>query len=101
MLENLNVDGEFGNGFNFYCNKMNPDKTKDPHGGVITFPAAGYRSANAGRVVYAGSSGLYWTAIPLNYLSESYSLGFNSSSVTPAGECPNEFALPVRPIREL
>lgn len=101
MLENLNVDGEFSNGFNFYCNKMNTDKTKDPYGGVITFPAVGYRSSSAGNVVYAGCSGLYWTAIPLSYLSESYSLGFTSSSVTPAGECHNEFALPVRPVREL
>lgn len=100
MLDNFNVEGEFDNGFNFYCNKMNADKTKDPNGGVITFPAVGYRSSYDGEIVYAGSAGLYWTAVPWNYLYESYILGFNSSYVDPAGECPNNYALPVRPVKE-
>ena len=100
MSDNFNVDGEFDNGFNFYCNKMNADKTKDPDGGIVTFPAVGYRSSYDGEIVYAGSAGLYWTAVPWNYLYESYVLGFNFSYVDPAGECPNSHALPVRPIKE-
>lgn len=100
LLENLNVDGEFDNGFNFYCSKMNPDKTWNLNAGVITFPAVGYRSVDGGKVTYAGTTGLYWTAITRFYRWGSYFLGFDASHVNPREQGPTNMALPVRPVRE-
>ena len=100
LMENLNVDGEFDNGFNFYCNKMGPDKTLNPDGGVITFPAVGYRSMDAGKVTYVGSTGLYWTSTAKFNGWGSFFLGFDSLHVNPREQCPVNMALPVRPVKE-
>ncbi|RRD89274.1 fimbrillin family protein [Bacteroides heparinolyticus] len=54
----LNVNGEWNEGWNFYCGK---NKTGD----TVFFPASGYRLYNNGGVWCEGVYGVYWSAVPL------------------------------------
>ena len=53
-------------GWVFYCNKMYQASSYDVSGGVIYYPAAGFRSNGSGLLYGVNDYGYYWAAIPLS-----------------------------------
>lgn len=72
--EDINISGEWHNGYDFNNKPTNPDAS-------VYFPAVGYRDTdNNGVMVAAGVAGFYWGAIP-NYTSGGCALSFDDGNV--------------------
>jgi len=72
--EDINISGEWHNGYDFNNKPTNPDAS-------VYFPAVGYRDTdNNGVMVAAGGAGFYWGAIP-NYTSGGCALSFGDGNV--------------------
>lgn len=91
----FNTDGKFDKGWNFFCGL---NKT----GGTIYFPASGHRNYSAGAVVYVGSNGLFWSAVPSKSDSNyrGYYLRFTSSNLSLKNGSYRSAGFAVRPVRE-
>ncbi|MBP3483099.1 MAG: fimbrillin family protein [Alistipes sp.] len=85
-------------GYEFYCKAM-VGTTKDPSGGTIFFPAAGYRNGSSGALGSVTTYGCYWAAVPNSATSGRY-LGFYSSSVYPLNGSNRANGYCVRPVQE-
>ena len=86
-------------GWIFYCNKMKGIGQFDDVGGIIFFPALGYRNTNTGNVEYVGSGVYYWIAIPAT-AGSGYYLSSLNSTVRPKYTNNRSIGFPIRPVRE-
>lgn len=99
VLSEMNVEAGFYHGFNAYCNRMKDDKTKDPSGGFISFPAPGFRPQNVTHVSAIDGAGLYWTAIPTSG-KESIAMAVIVGGVVPNVNYNRIFGLAIRSVKE-
>lgn len=89
----INKDGEWENGWNFFCGLNKTGKT-------IFFPASGGRSNSAGAANSLGSNGYCWSALP-NSISVGRNLDFNATNVNPQRNGYNRSnGFSVRPVKE-
>ena len=86
-------------GWEFYCNKMTGEGSYDTAGGTIFFPASGYRGYSTGTVLYVGSLGYFWSAVPSS-ASNGRGLSFLSSSIYPLYNYNRSLGIAVRPVQE-
>lgn len=85
----INADGPFNNGWNFYC------KT-----GLITvfFPASKIRASNNGSL--SGTLGAYWTAQSVSGYKRGYMLYFTNATLYPMYPQSHCAGVPIRPCQE-
>ena len=89
----LNAEGSFNKGRQFYTK---PGK----QGGIIFFPATGYRGAEWGEVRDLESGGYYWTAVPYD-AGNGYRLGLTSGGyVDPLNHGTSATGHSVRPVQD-
>ena len=99
-LSDMNVEADFKAGFNAYCNRMKDDKTKDPSGGFISFPAPGLRSSGGKQVSTVDGAGFYWTAIPSSSGKESMAMSVIVGGVVPNFNYNRIYGLAIRSVKE-
>ena len=87
----FNVSGDWDMGWNF--------KAGGSSTAAVYFPASGSRYNENGSLNSVGSSGFYWSAVPLNTYSGCF-LGFAQWYVNPQGGNNRPFGLSVRPVAE-
>lgn len=72
--------------------------TDSSNGSSVFFPAAGCRLYGSGALVYVGSRGCYWSAVPRN-VDEAWHLDFVSGNVGPRHNFNRDFGNSVRPVQ--
>lgn len=87
----FNVSGDWDMGWNF--------KAGGSSTAAVYFPASGSRYNENGSLNSVGSSGFYWSAVPLNTYSGCF-LGFAQWYVNPQGGNNRPFGLSVCPVAE-
>lgn len=90
-------------GYEFYCKPMTGIGAYDPTGGVIFFPASGYRRYNIEGAINCGGSTNYMQAgINDKGASFSYAVYWDDRPLTRIGSSsgPAANGFPVRPVRE-
>ena len=88
----MNVSGAWDYGWNFNNKITSPDAT-------VYFPASGFRVNYDGSLLYVGSRGDYWSAVP-NVTSVGCILYFGSGFVYPQNNFHRSFGFSVRPVAD-
>ena len=88
----MNVSGAWDWGWNFNNKISSPDAT-------VYFPASGFRVNYDGSLLYVGSRGVYWSAVP-NVTSVGCILYFGSGFVYPQNNFHRSFGFSVRPVAD-
>ena len=88
----MNVSGAWDYGWNFNNKITSPDAT-------VYFPASGFRVNYDGSLLYVGSRGYYWSAVP-NVTSVGCILYFGSGFVYPQSNFHRSFGFSVRPVAD-
>jgi len=94
----LNVDGT-SDGQQWINNFGHNFWTSSSKTATINFPASGTRSSNNGSLVFVGSLGWYWSAVPGN-MNNGCFLHFNPNSVYPLRTDTRGYALAAHPVSE-